>query len=619
MRPDRVRRCLPLHATLGALLSVLLLLTTLPASAQAQDLFPDATPESQGLSSEALQALADVVQSYIDRDMVVGAELLVIKDRHAVWHEAFGWRDRETGMPMERDTLSNIRSMTKPITGAAAQILIDEGRLALGDRVAAYLPGFETGDSARITIEQLLTHTSGLPISTLTGTREFESLYDMANAIGEGGPEFEPGSRFWYSDAGADVLGAVVEQASGMSLEDFVTTRLLEPLGMTDTFYASDPEDPRLDRAASLYVGGVGNWNRYWEPADGPFYPYAWGSQSLYSSPQSYARFLAMWMDDGLSGGARVLSPEAVARTLTPAAPMAGLGTEAPYPTRFPGVTVYHGQMAVLHVDAEQVQGGPLSDLQPSIVGYSGSDGTIAWAWPDLDLMILYFTQSRGGATAIRLEAEIDRLLLHPSAGPEAQMPTGLADYLGTYTANFGPFRNEPFQIVWRDGSLALDIPSGLVQALDQVGEETRWTLRDDPGVAISFIRDEAGRVAGLQIDQAGSSFAVPRGEPGPEVESLLRLEEVEKYLGWFRETGTDREVEVVFQEGRLALRIPESAEPLELYPPDADGGWPVRIQPSVSIHFTEEAGEVVAYTARGPTGEATFRRIDPPGAGQDG
>ncbi len=150
---------------------------------------------------------------------VVGAELLVIKDRHTVLHDAFGWRDREAGIPMETDTLFNIRSMTKPITGAAIQLLVDDGILALDDRVSTYLPGFDTDPSGQITIEQLLTHTSGLPLSIVTEAREYDSLREMADAIGEGGPQFEPGSKFWYSDAGADVLGAIVEQASGSSLE----------------------------------------------------------------------------------------------------------------------------------------------------------------------------------------------------------------------------------------------------------------------------------------------------------------------------------------------------------------------------------------------------------------
>ena len=596
----------------GLALACLLVLTSTPAAAQAEEAFPPATPESVGLSAEALGALADEVQRYIDRDMAVGAELLVIQDDRTVLHEAFGWRDREAEIPMERDTLFNVRSMTKPVTGAAAQVLIDDGLLALDDPVSDYLPGFDNEAADEITVEQLLTHTSGLPLTTVQATDQYASLEAMANAAGEGGPEFEPGSKFWYSDTGADTLGAVVEQASDMPLADFVGERLLDPLGMDDSYYPGDPDDPRLDRTASLYVGQAGEWTRFWGPEAEPFYPYAWGSQSLYASPRDYARFLTMWLDEGRAGEHEILSPEAVKRTLTPLTTMGSLGSDAPYPTQFPDLHVYHGQMALMHVHGEPVDGAPPEDAVPEIVGYSGSDGTIAWAWPERDLIILYFTQSRGGSSPIRLEAEIGRLLLEPSTGPTLEIPVAYGEFLGTYTADFGSFRNEPFEIIWRDDQLALDIPSQFIFPLDRVADEERWALRGAPGAELDFVRDEAGAVSGLRIHQGGSSYDVPKGAPEPEVEAALGLEDVEPYLGWFREDASGREVEVLLQQGQLALRIPETPEPLALFPPADDGRWRVRMSPAVAIEFVEEGEEVVAYVARGPGGESTFRRFDP-------
>jgi hypothetical protein len=167
--------------------------------------------------------------------------------------------------------------------------------------------------------------------------------------------------------------------------------------------------------------------------------------------------------------------------------------------------------------------------------------------------MILYFTQSRGGATPIRLEAEIERLILNPPAGAGVEMPAEYGDYLGPYVANFGPFRNERFEILWRDGGLAIDIPSQLVFGLDGPDEQQRWNLREVQGAAVSFVREEDGRVSGLQIHQGGMTFDLPKGEPEVEEETPLSLEEAEKYLGWFRDEETSREVEVVLQNGRLA------------------------------------------------------------------
>lgn len=597
----------------SACLLTLLLSTTAGAPVMAREAFPEATAESQGMSSVALAELADVVQGYIDREMAVGAELAVIKNRHVVLHEAFGWQDREAEAPMEPNTLFNIRSMTKPITGASVQVLVDEGQLALDDLVSSYLPGFETDESREITVEQLLTHRSGLPLTILESTGDYESLEAMANAIGEVGPEFEPGSQFWYSDAGADTLGAVVEQASGSTLDAFVDERLLQPLGMADTYYLDGSDDPSQDHIASLYVGRIGEWTRFWGPDEEPFYPYAWGSQSLYATPLDYARFLAMWLDDGSADGSPILSPEAVARTLAPTAAMGSLGSNAPYPTQYPDLTAYHGQMALLHIDGEPLNGEPPPDAAPVVIGYSGSDGTIAWAWPDRDLIILYFTQSRGGSTVIRLEAEIQRLLLDPTDDAEFEMPEAYAGLLGTYTANFGPFRNEPFEVLWRDGALALDIPSQFIFTFDQTDEDGRWDLRGAPGASVSFAQGEAGDTTHLRIHQGTEEFDLPKGAPEPGAEPTLQPEEAEPYLGWYVEDGSEREVEVVLQDGQLALRIPESPDPLELYPPDDDGVWLLRMNPAVAISFTERDGVIDSYEARGPGGEATFRRLDEP------
>ena len=590
-----------------------------PAAALQDPAFPPATPASVGMSEEALAVLDETVRKYVERDMAVGAELLVIKDRQTVLHEAYGWRDREAGMPMERDTIFNIRSMTKPLTGAAAQMLIDDGLLALDDRAADHLPGFDNAASEGITIEQLLTHTSGLPLTTVQSTDQYASLESMADAAGEGGPQFEPGSKFWYSDTGTDTLGAVVEQVSGMLLSDFIRERLLEPLGMDDSYYPGDPADPRLERTASLYAGRFGEWVRFWGPDAEPFYPYAWGSQSLYATPRDYARFLAMWLDEGRSGALEVLSPEAVARMLTPESPMGSLGSDAPYPTLFPDLRVYHGQMAVLHVAGEPVDGQAPAGAAPEIIGYSGSDGTIAWAWPDRDLMILYFTQSRGGSTPIRLEDEIQRLLIEPAAGDTAELPVEYADLLGVYAASFGPFRDEPFEVLWRDGGLALDIPSQFIFPLVPIADENRWSLDGAPGAALDFARDELGAVTGLRIHQGGTVFDVPKGAPTEEAEIALRSEDVSAFLGRYREAGTEREVEVLLRDGRLALRVPETTEPLDFYPPDEDGFWRLRVSQAVGFEFVEADGAIASMVARGPGGESTFHRIDRDVSAEDG
>ena len=474
------------------------------AAAEEKAAFPVATPESQGVSTAAVRRVADEVEGYVKNGTIVGGELLIIKNRKTILHEVYGDRDREDKRAMERGTIFNIRSMTKPLTGVAVQMLADEGKLGLDDPVAKHLPGFDTNTSKAITIKQLTQHRSGLPLTILKlKLDEYADLQAQAKAIGEQGPQFKPGEKFWYSDAGSDAAAAVVERISGTTIDRFVAERILHPLGMADSFYLSKADDPRKKRVASVYLGSPGKWTRFWKPDAAPFYPFAWGSQSLYSTTTDYARFLALWMDDGTAGGKRLLSKEAIARILTPASPMKALGTDNPYPCGFFGLRPHYGQMSILHAAGERP-----TRADVKVIGHSGSDGTTALAFPTEDLIVCYFTQSRGQASTIRLETTIqDALLPHAGGG---KVPDEMKPLLGTYYANFGPFKNAPFQVVFRCGKLALDIPSELVYELKEPDKEGRWQLVIGP-TAVSFKKDGEGKVTALLMHRAKATHELPR------------------------------------------------------------------------------------------------------------
>ena len=567
--------------------------------------FTYASPESQGLSNASITELADIVQSYFEEELIVGAELVVIKNRKIVLHEAFGWNDRENEIPMERNTLFNIRSMTKPITGAAIQILIDEGRLRLDSLAAEYLPGFNNENSNNTTIEQLLTHRSGLPLSIITAADEYETLFSMANEVGVRGPDFTPGSKFWYSDAGTEVLGAIVEVETSMSLDTFVTEHILEPLKMNSSLYyhPGTQNDPRRHRIADLYVGGIGEWVKVWSSEE-PLYPFAFGSQSLYSTPLDYARFLAMWMDDGQFGGVQLLSSDSVNRTLTPVSKMSSLGSDMPYPEGFYNLEAYYGQMAIVY--SNKTNG--VSKVE--VIGHSGSDGTHAWAWPELDFMILYFTQSRGSTSGIKLESKIDELLIHPELKELNNQARELyAKYLGSYTANFGPFRNTEFIITIQNGGLAVDIPNQLVFELKEPNEEGIWRFKLIDEIAVSFEFDDSGNVTAMKLHEAGSFNELPKGPPSQENNYP---EDMEKYVGTYQTEDPNATMKVVIHNGRLALAIPEQPI-LELYPPDDEGKWYIRVNPTVAVSFNEtDDGRIDSLTLHLPDGTTYIRkRID--------
>ncbi|MFT7464833.1 MAG: CubicO group peptidase (beta-lactamase class C family), partial [Pseudohongiellaceae bacterium] len=193
----------PLWPTIGAMIITLLAVAvlSLPIAAQSSSTpFPEAPAAEHGLSPEALQLLAEAVQRSVDSDSFVGAELHVIKDRRTVLHQAFGLADREEERLLEVDSVFCVRSMTKPLGGTAIQMLLDEGRLTLDTKASQILSYYDTPATADITIEQLLTHKSGLPFTTITRPlTSYGAIGDVATEAAGTELLFNPGTSFQYS------------------------------------------------------------------------------------------------------------------------------------------------------------------------------------------------------------------------------------------------------------------------------------------------------------------------------------------------------------------------------------------------------------------------------------
>lgn len=366
------------------------------------DPFPAATPESQGIPQAVLDRLSELVNGFVEAEEIVGGELLIIKNRRTILHEVFGQDDPTRDEGLQKNTIFSIRSMTKPLTGVAAQMLIDEQVLKLSDPVAKYFPSFDTDASRGITVEHLLTHRSGLPMRS-AGTLwsnygSYSNVRQLADYWGAYGPRlFTPGTQYHYADANVDTLAALIEEATGEPTETLIERRLLGPLEMRDTIPLLRDGDSRVERVAAKHAGGRGRWKPFWRWQGKPYFPFPMFAQGCYSTPVDYARFLAMISDGGVADGDRLLSEAAIKRILTPA-------SQTTMPTGFAGLGSSYGQLMHLYEkDGELVA-----------FGHSGSDGTYAWAWPGEDLMVLYFTQSRGSATMFRMEAVIDSLLARP-------------------------------------------------------------------------------------------------------------------------------------------------------------------------------------------------------------
>ncbi len=368
--------------------------------------FPRAVA-TEGIAPAALKKLDTLVAGFVDAGEIIGAELLVIKNRKTVLHTTHGWMDRKSKRAYEKHTRCNIRSMTKVMTGMAIQMLIDEKKLKLDDPVATVLKSFDTERVRTITIDHLMTHRSGFPMKSpgtlWTNYASYGSVLELANYWARHYPRASrPGARYHYADANSDILAAVVQTISGMPFEQFLEERIIKPLGMRNTVTRYKRNDPRFGKVATLYWKRNQGWPVLWKPGRAPYFSFSMGAQSVYSTPMDYARFLAAWMDEGQVGGRPLISNNAVKRAIKPV-------SFATLPTGFVGLRSRYGRQ--MHLYTQETKG---NDSSVIAFGHSGTDGTYAWAFPKEDLMVLYFTQSRGNITMMRMETAVDTLVARP-------------------------------------------------------------------------------------------------------------------------------------------------------------------------------------------------------------
>lgn len=297
------------------------------------------SPEEVGFVATRLKRLSDRIEEGIKNNELPGAVVLIARNGKIVMFDAFGFRDKEAKAPMKTDTIFRIASMTKPITTVAAMILVEEGRLTLADPVSKYIPAFaETKVSVPkknsdgtiemtlepqfrpMTVHDLMRHTSGLTYGAAGSNPVKQSYLDskamaadqtnaqMAEKLAKLALLYQPGTRWEYSMA-TDVLGRVVEVASGMTLDRFVEERITKPLRMGDTGFEAAPD--KKDRGARPQKEGPKN--------EMPNIPdvtlkTTWksGGGGMVSTAADYARFLQMFASGGQLDGARIISRKTI-------------------------------------------------------------------------------------------------------------------------------------------------------------------------------------------------------------------------------------------------------------------------------------------------------------------
>ncbi|HSR68859.1 MAG TPA: serine hydrolase domain-containing protein [Acidobacteriota bacterium] len=339
---------------------------------------PATQPPSQDghytLSRGHLRHLDEVIEKALGEGQARGAVVLVSWRGQTVFEKAYGVRALQPQQEeMTRDTIFDMASLTKVMaTAPAVMMLVEEGKIALSDRVRDYLPGFEAHGKDSIRLIHLLTHYSGLrPDVDLDEPWEG---YETAIRLGlDERPVAEPGERFIYSDINFFLLAEIVRRVSGLPFQDFCRERIFEPLGMTDTGF--NPSADKLARIApSEPFEGQMLRGTVHDPTTRRMGGVA-GHAGLFSTAADVARFASMILNQGSLDGARVLSPLSVRAMTTAQTP--------------PGQPHLRG----LGFDIDSPYATVRGDLFPKgSFGHSGFTGTSLWIDPSSRTFVILLT-----------------------------------------------------------------------------------------------------------------------------------------------------------------------------------------------------------------------------------
>ena len=379
------------------------------------------TPEEVGFLSTRLKTLSDRLNEGVKNNEMPGAVVLIVRNGKIVMFEPFGFRDKEAKVAMTNDTIFRIASMTKPIVTVAAMILMEEGKLTLADPVSRFIPAFTETKVAvpkkkddgtveyalepqarPMTVQDLMRHTSGLTYGAVGANPVKQSYIDMKAAdCGQTNAEmadklaklallYQPGTTWEYSMS-TDLLGRVVEVASGMPLDKFIEERITKPLKMGDTAFEV-AADKKARGARPMKEGPKNELPAIPEVTE----KFTWrsGGGGMVSTAADYARFLQMFANGGQLDGVRLISRKSIDLMTADALP----------PDIKMGADMF--RFEALEPSARMGQGFGLGFAVRTDVGrnplpgtpgdyyWGGAYGTYFWHDPKERLFVVYMMQS---------------------------------------------------------------------------------------------------------------------------------------------------------------------------------------------------------------------------------
>jgi CubicO group peptidase (beta-lactamase class C family) len=363
----------------------------------------------QAMDKAKLASIAPRLREFVDAGKAAGMVTLVAHKGEVVEFDAVGYTDLETKQPMTKENIFQLHSMTKPVVALAAMQLAEEGRLSLSDPVEKHLPEFRGQmviaaiypDGSRlvkkpsrlITVRDLMTHTSGMMLNPPAGIGELhgalhKSLADVALVISQQPLEFEPGTKWQYSNEGIAALGRIVEVISGQPLEVYMAKRIFEPLGMKDTYFF--PPKDKWHRMPTAYIYRDGKPVKYTSDPlgegkmkfrDGAKYSLPEGG--LYSTASDLLVLYKTILNNGVHGSFRLLSPAGLRLMRTSQTGDLKTGTAGA------------GWGLGWFVMKEETAGQPMA---AGTFGHGGRYGTFCFLDPKNDLIGIFLIHREGGS-----------------------------------------------------------------------------------------------------------------------------------------------------------------------------------------------------------------------------
>ncbi|HEY3626256.1 MAG TPA: serine hydrolase domain-containing protein [Terracidiphilus sp.] len=373
---------------------------------------PSVAQPAPGVSQEILNRIPERMRHFVEDKTVAGVVTLVERGNDTIEFDAQGKADIEAGRPMQKDTIFQIMSMTKPVTAIGIMMLAEEGKLSVRDPVEQYLPEFKdlrvrtnTGPDAprlgvpahAITIRDLLTHTAGMTDAAPGEIKDYQHamnvpLEEVVRQLAREPLVFQPGTAWSYSSAGIEILGRIIEVCSGQKYEDFIAERILRPLGMKDSFFF--PPADKINRIAMVYVSKDGGLARApgtilgGDPAryrkGSVFSAPGWG---LYSTAEDLLHLYRMLLNDGVYDGHRYLSPFSVHL-------MTESHTTGIHPKGWMGGSDYGLALEVVTDPLGELAGHTIGSY-----GHGGAFGTQGWIDPNNQLISIMLIQRADGGT----------------------------------------------------------------------------------------------------------------------------------------------------------------------------------------------------------------------------